>query len=442
METDSVEGVASPSWEDGYRIRVEQRIAKAQESLRKNPACIFRLPQKFIETIGQWYQPQLVSIGPYYNGKPHLQLMEEYKWECLGSILNRTTQDIIPYYESISLLEQKARECYSEEISLTTADLVERMVLDGCFILELLAKIDNLTLLQTEDSLGMLSTRTKLAQIRRDLLLLENQIPFFVLEKLFDVSNTTPVDSGQTLFSLVETFFSKEVGNFTYQSSNQRPEPLHLLDVVRTTYIPPDEGKSAILDSKRRRVLWKSNIIPCVSKLRRAGIKVNEAKGSNFSMVRFKDGAIEMPRLQINTFICSFLVNCVAFEQCYHSFYKHFSVYASFLDCLVNSAMDVEYLCDRNVVDNYFATDDEAARFINNLGRDLSFDNRQFYLGMLFSEIDEYYRNRYHVQWASFKQRYFKTPWSFISAVAAFVLLAFTFLQTFYTIYGYVHPKA
>jgi hypothetical protein len=102
----------------------------------------------------------------------------------------------------------------------------------------------------------------------------------------------------------------------------------------------------------------------------------------------------------------------------------------------VNTAKDVDYLCDRNIIENYFGKDGDVVQFINKMGKDLqlAFEDDQFYLSQLFKDVDECYRNKFHVPVASFKRRYFNTPWSFISALAALFLLVLTFLQTFYTI--------
>lgn len=130
----------------------------------------------------------------------------------------------------------------------------------------------------------------------------------------------------------------------------------------------------------------------------------------------------------------------MAFEQCHNSSSKHLTTYATFLDSLVNTAKDVEYLSDCNIIENFFGTEAEVARFINNLGKDVAFDIDLCYLSKLFNDVHDYYQNSWHVQWAGFKYRYFDTPWSFISALAAFVLLLLTVTQTFYTVLAYVNP--
>jgi hypothetical protein len=112
------------------------------------------------------------------------------------------------------------------------------------------------------------------------------------------------------------------------------------------------------------------SLIPSVTKLCRAGIKVKWHMTDTFLDVKFKNGVIRMPDIIIDNSMCSLLVNCVAYEQS-GNISKHFSIYARLLDCLVNTARDVDYLCDQGVIGNFLGTDNEATQFINKLGKDL-----------------------------------------------------------------------
>ncbi|XP_059462748.1 UPF0481 protein At3g47200-like [Corylus avellana] len=427
-------------WEvDKERLaQMEKRISETTPQLLsiaagRSSCCIFRVPQSLIDINGKSYQPRIVSIGPYHRGQPNLQMMEEHKWCYLRSLLSRTKEakgiTLEDYLKSIHPLEKVARECYSETIHLGTDEFLEMMVIDGCFMIELFRKVDNTELFEPEDPLVTMSWI--LPFFYRDFLRLENQIPFFVLERLFEISKTPDEESGPSLSLLAMRFFNNIM---------QRPDQvierchnlkgLHLLDLVRSSFIPHDE------ESPQQDVNAPSHIIHCVSKLLRSGIKLNPGKAESFLVVKFRRGVIEMPSITIDDFMSSLLLNCVAFEQCHNSRPKHFTTYATLLDCLVNTAKDVEYLCDRNIVENYLGTEAEVARFINNLGKDVAFDINVCYLSKLFNDVHKYHGNTWHVQYASFQYTYFKTPWSFISAVAAFVLLVLAFLQTFYTIYS------
>jgi hypothetical protein len=155
---------------------------------------------------------------------------------------------------------------------------------------------------------------------------------------------------------------------------------------------------------------------------------------------------IQMPDIILNDLMCSLLVNCMAFKQsCNIS--KHFSIYATLLDYLVNTAKDIDYLCGRGVIGNFLGTDEEAAKFINFLGKDLTIyndrdDNNYFFLLDVFGGVNEYYwKGLNWGKWMSFMNEYFGKPWLLILALVGFVLLMLTFLQTYYIIYAYKHPK-
>ncbi|GAB2229596.1 hypothetical protein Drorol1_Dr00013843 [Drosera rotundifolia] len=209
---------------------------------------------------------------------------------------------------------------------------------------------------------------------------------------------------------------------------------MHLLNLLRNAFIPLEH-------EKRQRGLVvnvSSRVIHNVSKLRKAGITVKQGKSSSWMTIKFDRGVLEMPTVTIDDFMSIFLANCVAYEFCYKNSSTYFTTYVKMLDCLIDSGTDVEYLADKNIIENYFGTEAEIARFINNLGKDMPFDINRCYLADLFNKVDKYYHDTWYVKQRSFMDRYFNTyfntPWSFISVLAAVVLLVLTFLQTLYTV--------
>lgn len=122
-------------------------------------------------------------------------------------------------------------------------------------------------------------------------------------------------------------------------------EGKHLLDFVRSSYIIPEEEESKRYENS------PTHLIQCISKLRRAGIKLKAGSSESFLVVKFRHGVIQMPTISIDDFMSSFLINCVAYEQCHKSCSKHVTTYATLLDCLINTSKDVEYLCDRNIIE-------------------------------------------------------------------------------------------
>ncbi|ESQ52273.1 hypothetical protein EUTSA_v10016644mg [Eutrema salsugineum] len=428
-----------------FKIHIDKMHKKLKEpprllsSAAGKPTCsIFRVPQSMIDCNGRCYEPRVVSVGPYHRGQTHLQMIEEHKWLYLNTLLTRTHQTksltLEDYMKNVKSVEEEARECYSESINMESDEFNEMMVLDGCFILELFRKVSKLVPFEQDDPLVAMSW--VLPFFYRDFIRIENQIPFFVLESLFDLTRgDNEKETNASLPSLAFAFFnntmhrtSEDIARFKDLGAK------HLLDLVRSSLIPESELHAPPVTNQGKKKT-PSNIIHSISKLRRAGIKIRELKDAeSFLVVRFTHGAIEMPSITVDDFMSSFLQNCVAYEQCHVACSMHFTTYATLLDCLMNTHKDVEYLCDHNIIENYFGTEAEVAEFVNSLGKDVAFDIRQCYLRDLFEQVNEYYKSSWHVEWASFKYTYFSSPWSFVSALAAFVLLILSIIQTIYTI--------
>ncbi|KAI7996475.1 UPF0481 protein [Camellia lanceoleosa] len=91
-------------------------------------------------------------------------------------------------------LEQKAFGCYSEYISYDKHKLVEILLFDGFFILELFMRYlesdksdDHVEVFKDISYDPIINNVWTVPTLQHDLALLENQIPFFILETLFDI---------------------------------------------------------------------------------------------------------------------------------------------------------------------------------------------------------------------------------------------------------------
>ncbi|GKA76330.1 putative UPF0481 protein, partial [Tanacetum coccineum] len=146
------------------------------------------------------FVPQLVSIGPIHREDPKLQ---EYEWlkECyLHDLLSRrkySTQEetLEACLLKVNTLIPGIRESYGGMIEkYSDDDVATMMVIDGCFILEFCSKIEE-EMLRLNFVPRNISKMQNL-RIAMDLILLENQVPFFVLQTLFDCTMGTLISSG------------------------------------------------------------------------------------------------------------------------------------------------------------------------------------------------------------------------------------------------------
>ena len=158
--------------------------------------CIYRIPHILRDQgLGEnkVYVPQVVSIGPYHGGKRCLLLMERHKWRALHIMLKRMRQSIKLYIETIQELEEKARACYEGPLSLTSNEFVEMLLLDGCFLLEFFrGYTEGFKILGYERNDPIFAMRGMMYSIRRDMMMIENQIPLFVLEKIISLQLGDP----------------------------------------------------------------------------------------------------------------------------------------------------------------------------------------------------------------------------------------------------------
>ncbi|KAH7851031.1 hypothetical protein Vadar_006341 [Vaccinium darrowii] len=401
--------------------------------------CIFRAPPHLVQINEKAYHPQMLSIGPYHHGKLHLNMIEELKWKYLGQLLDRTSNGLKldGYFELIAPMENKIRDCYSEYIPFNGSDLIKMMVLDGLFIIELLSKWGGLATPAPGDPIFQMSWIGPF--LGTDLLLLENQIPFFVLQTLFENTRVTRRSGGnyQSLVKLIVVFFNHEM---------RRPDEVlikignvegkHLLDLIRLSL-------TLILPSPRQDPRKKDvQLIPSVEKLDAAGIKFKATKCGTFLDIRFRDGVLEIPQIRIYDSTTSLFLNSVAYEQCYSSYCSNdMTAYMTFMGLLIKNPSDVGFLCDREIMENFIGTEKVVVQFFDNLGKEVVCDFSKNYLSKVAEDVNEYRRKGWHVHWAGFKRTYFNTPWAFISALAAFILLILTFIQAFFAIYPYAGGK-
>ncbi|KAF5471785.1 hypothetical protein F2P56_008555 [Juglans regia] len=408
--------------------------------------CIYSVPKTLVEVSGKkWFEPRVVSIGHYNckNDAKHkrLQVKQKHKQEFCRILLSRVKTNMEELMETIRRPVLEAADArsahYSQKTKLNSATIdpfLRMLVLDGCFILELFRVLGKSKKIESDHPLA--SVAWAIPQFYGDLLLLENQIPFVVLKKLFETSKMPDEDYPLSLLAL--RFFNKVMRRSDEdlkKMSEKLNDSLHLLDLVRLSFItrdldqPPEEKKPV-------------PVIYCITKLLKAGIKIKLREAAdNFLAVKFKNGVIEMPKITVDYFMHSLVVNCRAFEQLDNKSSKHITVYAYFLDCLVNTAKDAEYLYEQNIIDGYVGKNSEVVQFINKLGKEMDVETDQFYLFNFFGKVNHRYNVKWKVRWTEFKHRYFNAPWSFISLLAALVLLVSTILQTYYTMYAYYHPK-
>ncbi|KAI6695634.1 hypothetical protein NL676_023344 [Syzygium grande] len=217
----------------------------------------------------------MVPISPYNHGKPQFQKIQEHKWQFTIDLLNRANKggDMLRHFtEALKPMEEKIRNCYSETLAFDSDELTEMMVLDGCFIIELFCKYYGQLAGHTNPRHDLLLTEPwVLPSLMRDLTKLKNQIPWFVLKALFDLTVGSWNESHPSLSNLASSFF-----NCMFQRPDADAEAIstkfsdwegeHLLNFLRLN-INPDSRETIKRPSKHL------HLIQLATKLHRARIK-------------------------------------------------------------------------------------------------------------------------------------------------------------------------
>jgi len=91
---------------------------------------------------------------------------------------------------------KEVRNCYAEPINMNDKEFVNMMVVDGCFLVEFLIQHHNgrypNTCFQTPNNLDF-TFHQRSIKLFTDLIMLENQVPFFLLERLFRLIPNIPL---------------------------------------------------------------------------------------------------------------------------------------------------------------------------------------------------------------------------------------------------------
>lgn len=142
---------------------------------------IFKVPNHVKQSNLEAYQPKLVSIGPYHFGELQLQPMETHKRRAQDIFVERSKLTINYYKVEMKEVLDTLKESYADldHVLWSHEDkFINQIILDGCFLIAFLCEplsffkqhaIDHDVLMQ-------------------DLVMVDNQLPYFALEKLLTTS--------------------------------------------------------------------------------------------------------------------------------------------------------------------------------------------------------------------------------------------------------------
>lgn len=430
------------------------------------------------------YVPQYVSIGPYHRAADLAG--EAIKVKYLGDVLSAAAASstapmtLEDYLSELAHLEHSVRRCYVHSFDIPSREFVRMLLLDACYILvrfgdvltprtaappqpaaaaaEEVAVANGVVhaghrVVPTEERRAAADDQQMAVAVVRDVLYLaENQIPFFVVDKVHQLTfldGETPVLDAIARYAhdlLSWTEYSVATPTIVAPPA-LRPEPANLLHLLHMHFTPTVLASGKVSRGGRSVGRWRT-----ATEYHYAGVTFKRrplsGDGGARSILDVKvsrrGGALQVPRLSIDGETWRLLRNLMALEQSNPSAAgSHVTAYCVFMSQLACTARDVELLSRRGVIVHGLGNDGEVAGLFANLCKGAVFDfdeADQNYLRPVCQVLDRRFRSRPRRWMASLRQKYFLNPWLTAGLVAATIGLVCTVIQAVYSVLSYVKP--
>ncbi|PWA61852.1 hypothetical protein CTI12_AA369230 [Artemisia annua] len=337
------------------------------------------------------------------------------------------------------------KACYQGEMKeYDNNEYVKMMAIDGYFILELICR---LTHKKSESPLFFDNNLLSL-YVKHDLLLIENQIPFFVLQDIF--YNIIRQDKPRpTLANLVLSFL-EDMNPFGKQLKLDKDEISmkhdHILGILQKCCQHAHATSSHQSGETSNSASEFLNAISySVTDLTLAGVKFKpntneewlldmEFKSSRIPFIcwSWRKPTFKMRYLQIEDYTESVLRNLIAYEQCSPMIPNYITSYAFAIERILDAKEDVHKLIESKVLVNNLGSSEQASNMINNICKEVTVND--FTYIKQWQQLEEYYNGYWPKNIAWLRRTYFNTPWIFIALLAGFLLFGLTVAQTYFTI--------
>ncbi|XP_020208555.1 putative UPF0481 protein At3g02645 [Cajanus cajan] len=243
----------SESDEDTWVVQMNQLVSETNLSiLNKMPVCIYQVPKSLSCGKPEAFAPQLIAIGPYNHFRPDLYPMERFKIFAAKRVLDHFNKhDLKTLVEQLRNTGPFIRACYHKYLDLKEDTLLYTMALDGLFLLDfyhnyLDEKVSSSSMTGLEEQVQISGVKLTKDAIIRDMIMVENQIPTYMLLRILVLESSKPVDSVQEhLGSMLLSFCAEHSPlklTHTPTCSEAVTKHYHILDLMYHLVVPQNEN--------------------------------------------------------------------------------------------------------------------------------------------------------------------------------------------------------
>ncbi|RWR74674.1 UPF0481-like protein [Cinnamomum micranthum f. kanehirae] len=364
--------------------RVDKRKAEQVPPKRRIPKVDDTLRQTKYKN--RCFEPLVVSFGPYHHGKEHLMRMEPYKNDAAAWFISHKKK-------------KPAKDVADEEAIRSSSD----------------------------EYIWKSRHYFNQASIARDMFLLENQIPFPILESLMSLLPDQEMTEPSIMKFIFMVFLPSYEMDFARNISRNGcfrvmiwiyklffpslwnkildsmwrslfPEgrkPLHLLHVLREVFLGVRDSSDSAGGSAG---YWNYYFRP-IRELKAAGIQVRRSRGITLKHLKFKGGLInshlEIPQIIVDDSTVARLLNLVAYEMCPDGPKdREVTSYICLLDYLIDHPQDVNELQKENILLNRLGSNKDVAILFKELAANLSPDSNAY--GLVINGIKDHFERHFN----------------------------------------------
>jgi hypothetical protein len=394
------------------------KILESSEPPLSPECCIYRVPTDLRKVNEKAYTPQHISIGHFHHGDERLETMEKLKMTYFKKFVQKAALNVEDLVSFIKDSEVAVRHCYSHISKLSSDDYVKMIMLDASFIIVFFLTCKPKEWTDEEDL-----TPRVISTLRKDIRLLENQLPFFVIDKIYNFAFAS-CSNLPSFTKLAIRFFAQS--NSREISLDPNLKIRHFVDLLRTSLLPQSisEGQPKRNRGKKVKHLYTT------SQLDEAGVKFKMGSSKCLFHLDFTKGVLEIPHFKLNNNSESLFRNLMALEQCHYPFDDYFTDYIRILTFLIDTPKDVDFLVRKKILSNCLGNSNAVTTLVNNLWRQIFISEVNSYYCHLCKDLNTFCEVRRHKWNTALIRDYFSTPWKTASTVAAIILLVLTFTQT------------
>ncbi|KAI5011318.1 hypothetical protein ZWY2020_013455 [Hordeum vulgare] len=314
---------------DHYAVQVfEQAAESLKERVDEMEMKMHLFPPSMGDLADHYAAPKVVSIGPYHHGRtPALQEMESVKHAAACHLVKATGRPIQEVYWAVCTVAEEARGHYDAGRlgGLGDDDFKPMMFLDGCFLLQYMQFWCRESGGDEDPDMDP-SLYNAFSSIDRpilsDVVLLENQLPWVVIEALLSFLPPPGLDMETLIGRVKQTLQTRQVRYFDAPTLDYTPP--HLLGLLRHHIVGSNNTKKSEPElSEKAKEL---SISVSAMELAEIGIEITATKPTRegaelrkMGIDRKKSwltGELFLAPLSLNDANATFLVNMAALEQC------------------------------------------------------------------------------------------------------------------------------